>query len=59
MRPLPRRLSSNTWARVLKRSVEQTLDLGWALLRMLPRQELVRIKPEFLARYYDAQKEEA
>ena len=42
-----------------ERSIEQTLDLGWALLRMLPRQELVRIKPEFLARYYDAQKEEA
>ena len=31
-------------------------DLGWALLRMLPRQELARIKPEFLARYYDAQR---
>ena len=42
-----------------ERSIEQTLDLGWALLRMLPRQELVRIKPEFLARYYDEKKEEA
>ena len=42
-----------------ERSIEQTLDLGWALLRMLPRQELVRIKPELLARYYDEKKEEA
>lgn len=35
------------------RSIEQTLDLGWELLRMLPRSELKRLSQEQLARYYD------
>lgn len=30
------------------RSVEQTLDIGWELLRMLPRAELKRIRDEYL-----------
>ncbi len=34
------------------RSIEQTLDLGWKLLKMLPRSELKRIKPVFLDKYY-------
>lgn len=34
------------------RSIEETLDLGWKLLRILPRQELKRIKDEFLDQYY-------
>ena len=34
------------------RSVEQTLDLGWELLSMLPRAELKRIRPAYLDRYY-------
>ena len=33
------------------RSIEETLDLGWELLRMLPRSELKRIKPEMLDKY--------
>ncbi len=33
------------------RSIEDTLDLGWELLSMLPRAELKRIKPEMLDKY--------
>jgi V/A-type H+-transporting ATPase subunit B len=36
------------------RDIEQTLDLGWELLRLLPRAELKRIRDEFLDKYYDA-----
>lgn len=36
------------------RSIEETLDLGWELLRLLPRSELKRIKDEYLDKYYDA-----
>ncbi len=36
------------------RSIEETLDLGWKLLRILPRSELRRISDEMLDRYYDA-----
>ncbi|HAP33230.1 MAG TPA: V-type ATP synthase subunit B [Lachnospiraceae bacterium] len=35
------------------RSIEETLDLGWELLRILPRTELKRIKDEFLDKYYE------
>ena len=34
------------------RSIEETLDLGWELLSILPRAELKRIKDEFLDKYY-------
>jgi len=34
------------------RSIEETLDLGWKLLRMVPRAELKRISTEFLDKYY-------
>ncbi len=34
------------------RSIEETLDLGWDLLSMLPRSELKRIKDHFLDQYY-------
>ncbi|MDF2474218.1 MAG: H+transporting two-sector ATPase alpha/beta subunit central region [Anaerocolumna sp.] len=34
------------------RDIEETLDLGWKLLSILPRTELKRIKEEFLDRYY-------
>ena len=34
------------------RTIEQTLDLGWELLRLLPRSELKRIKDEYLDKYY-------
>lgn len=33
------------------RTVEQTLDLGWSLLSMLPREELDRLDPELIDRY--------
>ena len=33
------------------RTIEQTLDLGWKLLAELPREELTRIKPEFIEKY--------
>ncbi|MBQ9545415.1 MAG: V-type ATP synthase subunit B [Clostridia bacterium] len=35
------------------RSIEETLDLGWKLLKILPRSEMKRIKEEFLVQYYD------
>ncbi len=34
------------------RDIEETLDLGWKLLRILPRAELKRIKDELLDQYY-------
>ncbi len=33
------------------RSIMETLDLGWDLLKMLPRTELKRIKPEMIDKY--------
>ncbi|MCX7655650.1 MAG: hypothetical protein N2Z76_03890, partial [Treponemataceae bacterium] len=33
------------------RSIETTLDLGWKMLTLLPREELVRIKEEYLEKY--------
>lgn len=36
------------------RTITETLDLGWELLRILPRSELRRIKDEYLDKYYDA-----
>ncbi len=33
------------------RSIEETLDIGWELLRLLPRSELKRIKDELLEKY--------
>ncbi len=35
------------------RSIEETLNLGWSLLKILPRSELKRISDELLAQYYD------
>ena len=34
------------------RSMEQTLDLGWKLLSMLPRNELDRVDEKLLDKYY-------
>jgi len=36
------------------RPIEKTLDLGWELLKLIPRRELKRIRPEFLNKYYPA-----
>ena len=33
------------------RSIEETLDLGWELLSILPKAELKRIKPEYIEKY--------
>ncbi len=35
------------------RSIEETLDIGWKLLKILPRSELKRISNELLEQYYD------
>ncbi len=37
------------------RSIEETLDVGWKLLRMLPRSELKRIDDKYLDMYYSAE----
>ena len=34
------------------RSIEETLDLGWKLLSMLPKNELKRVHEEYIERYY-------
>lgn len=35
-----------------ERSIEETLDIGWRLLRILPRTELKRIREKYLDMYY-------
>lgn len=35
------------------RSIEETLSIGWELLRLLPRSELRRIREEYLDKYYE------
>ncbi len=35
------------------RTIEETLDLGWKLLSVFPREELKRVRDEFLDKYYD------
>ncbi|MCC8129261.1 MAG: V-type ATP synthase subunit B [Clostridiales bacterium] len=37
------------------RSIEETLDLGWELLSILPKTELKRIKPEYIDKYLPKQ----
>mgnify|MGYP002529760273 CR=1 FL=1 len=34
------------------RSIQETLDLGWELLSILPKSELKRIKPEYIEKYW-------
>lgn len=36
------------------RSIEETMEIGWKLLRILPRSELKRIKDKFLDEFYEA-----
>ncbi|MEG1613211.1 MAG: V-type ATP synthase subunit B [Clostridia bacterium] len=38
------------------RPIEQTLELGWKLLRLLPRNELKRIKDIYLDKYFEEDK---
>ena len=35
------------------RSIEETLDLGWKLLKILPKSELKRIKEKYIEKYLD------
>ena len=35
------------------RTIQQTLDLGWKLLSLLPREELDRVDDKLLAQHYD------
>ncbi len=37
----------------VNRDIEETLEIGWRLLRILPRSELKRIKDAYLDEYYD------
>ncbi|MFC2170214.1 V-type ATP synthase subunit B, partial [Acidobacteriota bacterium] len=38
------------------RQIVDTLELGWELLRSIPRAELKRIRPEYLEKYYPEKK---
>ena len=39
------------------RTIEQTLDLGWKLLRILPKSELKRIRTEYIEKYMSDENE--
>ena len=39
------------------RTIEETLDIGWELLRILPKSELKRIRTAYLEKYYDRKEE--
>jgi V/A-type H+-transporting ATPase subunit B len=34
------------------RTIEQTLDIGWELLSILPKSEMKRIKPQYVEKYW-------
>jgi V/A-type H+-transporting ATPase subunit B len=34
------------------RTIEETLNLGWKILGLLPKTELKRIKPVYIEKYY-------
>ncbi|MCX7831542.1 MAG: V-type ATP synthase subunit B [Actinobacteria bacterium] len=40
------------------RSIEQTLDIGWNLLRILPESEIKRIPPDILNEFFNSDKSE-
>ena len=37
----------------VNRTIEETLDLGWKLLKILPKSELKRIRDEYIEKYLD------
>lgn len=39
------------------RTIEETLDLGWELLKILPKYELKRVRDEFLEKYFNREEE--
>jgi len=41
------------------RSIETTLDMGWSMLSLLPREELVRIPEDLIAKYLPQAKPKA
>ena len=45
------KLSKNKQDEYENRTIDQTLNLGWKLLSMLPREEIKRIRVEFLDKY--------
>ncbi len=40
------------------RNIEETLNIGWELLKILPRSELKRIKDVYIEKYFDGSKKE-
>jgi len=40
------------------RELEQTLDLGWKLISMMPRESIKRIKDDFIEKYYNPEEAE-
>ncbi len=40
------------------RTIEETLNIGWELLSILPREELKRIRDEYIDRYFPGEEEE-
>ena len=42
----------------VNRDVEETLDLGWKLLKILPKSELKRIRDEYIEKYLGSDEEE-
>ena len=40
------------WRQETDRTIEETLNLGWELLAILPKNELKRIKEEHIELYY-------
>ena len=39
------------------RSIEETLDIGWKLLSILPKSELKRIRDEYIEKYLPTQEQ--
>ena len=54
MQNLPTLLNGNMFPTGYEtnRSIEETLDIGWKLLGILPKGELKRIRDEYLDKYY-------
>jgi len=47
-----------TQSRDEDRTIQETLDLGWELLSVLPEVELKRVRPEHIPKYHPAHKQE-
>ena len=40
------------------RSIEETLDLGWKLLSVFPKEEMKRVRDEYIEKYFKKFKKE-